>query len=47
MNLYFGEVQPAHGYISQGALDWNKKLDTGLIKPDVARAIGKSVLAGF
>ena len=26
-NLYFGEVEPAYSYISQQALDWNKKLD--------------------
>ena len=37
-NLYFGEVEPAYSYISQNALDWNKKLDPALIKTNVAEA---------
>jgi peptide/nickel transport system substrate-binding protein len=46
-NLYFGEVEPAYSYISQQALDWNKKLDTALIKTDVAGANKLLDEAGF
>ena len=46
-NLYFGEVEPAYSYISQQALDWNKKLDTTLIKTDVAAANKLLDEAGF
>lgn len=37
-NLYFGEVEPAHSYISQAALDWNHELDDRLITTDVEEA---------
>jgi len=37
-NLFFGEVEPAYSYISQNALDWNKKLDPALIRTNVAEA---------
>jgi peptide/nickel transport system substrate-binding protein len=46
-NLFFGEVEPAYSYISQQALDWNKKLDTTLIKTDVAGANKLLDEAGF
>jgi peptide/nickel transport system substrate-binding protein len=46
-NLYFGEVEPAYSYISQKALDWNKTLDTALIKTDVAGANKLLDEAGF
>jgi peptide/nickel transport system substrate-binding protein len=46
-NLYFGEVEPAYSYISQQALDWNKKLDAALIKTDVAGANKLLDEAGF
>jgi peptide/nickel transport system substrate-binding protein len=46
-NLYFGEVEPAYSYISQQALDWNKKLDAVLIKTDVAGANKLLDEAGF
>ncbi|WGF88040.1 ABC transporter substrate-binding protein [Marinivivus vitaminiproducens] len=37
-NLYFGEVQPAHSYISEETLDWNPELEETLLKPDVDAA---------
>jgi peptide/nickel transport system substrate-binding protein len=46
-NLYFGEVEPAYSYISQQALDWNKKLDVELIKTNVAEANKLLDEAGF
>jgi peptide/nickel transport system substrate-binding protein len=46
-NLYFGEVEPAYSYISQQALDWNKKVDAELIKTDVAGANKLLDEAGF
>ena len=46
-NLYFGEVEPAYSYISQQALDWNKKVDAELIKTNVAGANKLLDEAGF
>ncbi len=46
-NLYFGEVEPAYSYISQQALDWNAKLDSQLIKTNVAEANKLLDEAGF
>lgn len=37
-DLYFGEVQPAYSYVSQEALDWNRDLDSRLLKYDPAEA---------
>ncbi len=37
-NLFFGEVNPAYSYISQDALDWNRKVDAELIRTNVAEA---------
>ncbi|MDX6748379.1 ABC transporter substrate-binding protein [Geminicoccaceae bacterium 1502E] len=37
-NVHFGEVEPAHSYISQAALDWNRELDDKLIRTDVEKA---------
>ncbi len=37
-DLYFGEVQPAYSYVSQGALDWNHDLDGKLLKYDPEKA---------
>lgn len=37
-DLYFGEVQPAYSYVSQGALDWNPAVDDMLLKYDPEEA---------
>lgn len=40
-DLFFGEVEPAFGYISQAALDWNPDIDDRLLRfdPDEANRI--------
>ncbi|QDL91721.1 ABC transporter substrate-binding protein [Paroceanicella profunda] len=38
-DLYFGEVQPAYSYVSEGALDWNHAIDDELPKYDPEKAI--------
>ena len=37
-DLFFGEVEPAYSYVSQGALDWNTALDDQLLRFDPEEA---------
>lgn len=37
-DLFFGEVEPAFGYLSSGALDWNPDIDDSLLRYDPAEA---------
>ncbi len=37
-DLFFGEVEPAYSYVSQGALDWNSELDDQLLRYDPEEA---------